>query len=308
MVEPQLTFTDETYNLKGIFILSGNKELLAKKGDKTGIPYLQYHNFYRQRLLSNTPWAQEVFHFFNDSLFTDSSSGTVGTDPNQPVQPNDWDAEFKHAMVEGNSGSYAVNSQTSGVMVQGPTNEAVHAGQDSISVAMQDLSLQTQAPAAPVPETNPTAATPFSISVLNPTAAVPAVPVPVPVPVPATPVPVPIAVAPIPTPDPSSPAHISAPVSPAALSVAGSHAPGLVLQHQAAVLAGPASISAPVPTPVVPLSQILRPGDQETGAAAAELTQKKAKAKSKRTKVVSEAMAEDNVGGRKTRSKKGAAK
>ena len=214
----------------------------------------------------------------------------MGTDPNQPVQPNDWDAEFKRVMVEGNSGSYAVTSQTSGTMVQGPTNEAIHAGQDSILVAMQDLSLQTQAPAVPIPETNPTATTPFSVSVPNPTTVVPAVPVPIPVPaapvpttpvpatpvpatpVPAAPIPIPIAVTPIPMPDLSSPAHISAPVSPAALSVAGSHAPGLMLQHQAAVLAGPALISAPVPTPVVPSFQILRPGDQETGAAAAELT------------------------------------
>ena len=68
-------------------------------------------------ILSNTPWAQKVVHFFNDSLFTDSSFRTAGTDPNQPVQPNNWDAEFECKMVEGNSGSYAVTSQTSGMMI-----------------------------------------------------------------------------------------------------------------------------------------------------------------------------------------------
>ena len=75
---------------------------------------------------------------------------------------------------------------------------------------MQDLSLQTQDLAAPIPELNSTAATSVSISVLNPTTAVPAVPAPIPIP---------IAVASIPVLNPSSPAHISAPVSPAALSV-----------------------------------------------------------------------------------------
>ncbi|KAG9310468.1 hypothetical protein JVU11DRAFT_9612 [Chiua virens] len=85
----------------GIFILSGDKELLAKKGDKSGIPYLQYHNFYHQRLLSGTSWSRDVFHFFNDSLFGDGSSELAGLSSGQPTESNDWEEEFERAMLEG---------------------------------------------------------------------------------------------------------------------------------------------------------------------------------------------------------------
>jgi hypothetical protein len=86
--------------------------LLVKNGDKSGISYLQYHNFYRQHLLSGTPWAQDVFCFFNDGLFPDSSSERAGSSVGQPMQPNDWEDEFEHAMLEGTPVSVVVVGTT----------------------------------------------------------------------------------------------------------------------------------------------------------------------------------------------------
>ncbi|KAG1744081.1 uncharacterized protein EDB91DRAFT_1246962 [Suillus paluster] len=56
-----------------IFLLSGDTEL-TEIGETTKIPYHKYHNFFHQCLLTGGPWACQVFLFFNDALFSTSSS------------------------------------------------------------------------------------------------------------------------------------------------------------------------------------------------------------------------------------------
>ncbi|KAG1787174.1 hypothetical protein EV424DRAFT_1356603 [Suillus variegatus] len=59
-----------------IFVLSGDKELV-EVGNKPHIPYKDYHNYYRQLLLTGGAWADGVFNFFNNLLFTTSSSAAL---------------------------------------------------------------------------------------------------------------------------------------------------------------------------------------------------------------------------------------
>ncbi|KAG1825050.1 hypothetical protein DFJ58DRAFT_849656 [Suillus subalutaceus] len=56
-----------------IFLLSGDAEL-TEIGDTMKIPYREYHNFYRQRLLTGGAWVHQVITFFNDALFSGTSS------------------------------------------------------------------------------------------------------------------------------------------------------------------------------------------------------------------------------------------
>ena len=225
----------------------------------SGIPYLQYHIFYRQHLLSNTPWARDVFRFFNDSLFPDSSSERVGSSVGQPVQSNDWEDEFKCVMLKGSPIPAAV-SPTSGVALQA----SAQAGPDSVSAAMQDLFLDNNGPASvPVPAAT---AIPTASAIVVP-APIPAVPGPA-----AVPTTVFIPVTPIPGIVPAGmPALVSAPI-PAVVPVPGSQVFPTALQHQAMQQA-PALISAPAPF-VIPVSI---PDDNGVGTAEADPPQTKTK-------------------------------
>lgn len=210
----------------------------------------------------------------------------------QPAQPNDWEDEFKCAMLE-DSPIPVVAVPTSGVALQA----SAQAGPDSISAAMQDLSLDNTGPASvPVP-----AAT------VIPTASAVIVPAPIPaVPGPAaihTTVFIPIASIPGVVPA-GMPAPVSAPI-PAVVSVPGSQVFPTALQHQA-IQQAPALISAPAPF-VIPVSI---PDNNGLGAAKADppQTKTKTKLKSKCNKVDEGVVAVEDNRGHKTQSRRSAAK
>ncbi|KAG2131055.1 hypothetical protein DEU56DRAFT_914593 [Suillus clintonianus] len=80
-----------------IFLLSGDAEL-TEIGETTKIPYREYHNFFRQCLLTGGPWARQVFLFFNDALFSTSSSVPPSTHDDGPGHM--YEEEFEHAMEQ----------------------------------------------------------------------------------------------------------------------------------------------------------------------------------------------------------------
>ncbi|KAG1775240.1 hypothetical protein EV702DRAFT_1199561 [Suillus placidus] len=87
-----------------IFVLSGDKDLYAK-GEKSNIMYHQYHNYYRQRLLTGGAWARDILNFFNNALFPKTSSSHVAPDvADTGTSHNSWEEELEHAMEEGGDG------------------------------------------------------------------------------------------------------------------------------------------------------------------------------------------------------------
>ncbi|KAG1809479.1 hypothetical protein EV424DRAFT_1349981, partial [Suillus variegatus] len=139
-----------------IFVLSGDKELV-EVGDKSRIPYKDYHNYYRQSLLTGGAWADGVFTFFNNSLFSTSSAATLLDSDSTLLGdltsgPRDsWEEMFEHAMETGAELPELNMIQTSSV---GPVIEASSSapGPQSISAAMQGLALAEHLPPAAVDE------------------------------------------------------------------------------------------------------------------------------------------------------------
>ncbi|KAG1841301.1 hypothetical protein DFJ58DRAFT_732476 [Suillus subalutaceus] len=85
-----------------IFILSGDKELV-EIGDKSRISYKEYHNYYRQSLMTGGAWADSIYTFFNNSLFATSSSTTtlLGDLRGENTLRNTWEQDFERAMEMG---------------------------------------------------------------------------------------------------------------------------------------------------------------------------------------------------------------
>ncbi|KAF8123979.1 hypothetical protein EV363DRAFT_1454944 [Boletus edulis] len=88
--------------VKAIFVLSGDPNFY-QVGKKTGIPYNTYLNYFRQQLLSGTPWAKLIFKFFDDALFPDSSNSAPSS---SRLAANidddlDWEAAFERAFADG---------------------------------------------------------------------------------------------------------------------------------------------------------------------------------------------------------------
>ncbi|KAG1860332.1 hypothetical protein DFJ58DRAFT_840011 [Suillus subalutaceus] len=83
-----------------IFLLSGDAEL-TEIGDTTKIPYREYHNFYRQRLLTGGAWAHQVITFFNDALFSGTSSYVPpSTALNDDGLGHTWEEDFNRAIED----------------------------------------------------------------------------------------------------------------------------------------------------------------------------------------------------------------
>lgn len=90
--------------LQAIFILSGDKELV-EISDKSRILYKEYHNYYRQSLMTGSvAWMDSVYTFFNNSLFATSSSvvvlGLNFIDATSGPQDT-WKEDFECAMEMG---------------------------------------------------------------------------------------------------------------------------------------------------------------------------------------------------------------
>ncbi|KAG1837620.1 hypothetical protein DFJ58DRAFT_846370, partial [Suillus subalutaceus] len=84
-----------------IFVLSGDKDLYAK-GEKSNILYQQYHNYYRQRLMTGGAWARDITNFFNNALFPETSSSHATLDvADTGTSYNSWEEELERAMEEG---------------------------------------------------------------------------------------------------------------------------------------------------------------------------------------------------------------
>ncbi|KAG1898709.1 uncharacterized protein F5891DRAFT_1190494 [Suillus fuscotomentosus] len=87
-----------------IFVLSGDKDLYAK-GEKSNILYQQYHNYYRQRLMTGGAWARDITNFFNNALFPETSSSHAALDvADTGTSYNSWEEELERAMEEGGEG------------------------------------------------------------------------------------------------------------------------------------------------------------------------------------------------------------
>ncbi|KAG1880670.1 hypothetical protein C8R48DRAFT_767439 [Suillus tomentosus] len=125
-----------------IFVLSGDKELV-KVGDKSRIPYKDYHNYYQQSLLTRGAWADGVFNFFNNSLFATSSSiasSLLNSDllvSDSTSGPHDsWKEMFECAME---TGAELPELDVSPVIEVPPS--APSTAPQSISAVMQGLAL-----------------------------------------------------------------------------------------------------------------------------------------------------------------------
>ncbi|KAF9230169.1 hypothetical protein BU15DRAFT_83960 [Melanogaster broomeanus] len=159
--------------VSSIFVLSGDPNIYAK-GEKTEIPYLEWHNFYRSLLLEDTPWARSVFTFFDNALFpaTSSIKDAMNLDGAPATATNDWEEAFERRFgVEKNQRAPApVSSITVTVRPpQGPTPP-------SISTAMQELDLGHSHSAPPPAPAPPALAVPAVPPLPNPSADTSAVP------------------------------------------------------------------------------------------------------------------------------------
>ncbi|KAG1898397.1 uncharacterized protein F5891DRAFT_981809 [Suillus fuscotomentosus] len=87
-----------------IFVLLGDKDLYAK-GEKSNILYHQYHNYYRQHLMTGGAWTRDILTFFNNALFPETSSSHVGPDTTDAgTSHNSLEEELEHSMEEGGNG------------------------------------------------------------------------------------------------------------------------------------------------------------------------------------------------------------
>ncbi|KAI6011649.1 hypothetical protein EDC04DRAFT_2905356 [Pisolithus marmoratus] len=162
-----------------IFVLSGDTALNTK-GDKTQIPYLEWHNYFCSRLLNHDAWAQSVITYCNNALLPETST-LANTDPTETAveDVDDWELAYQNAF-EG--GLVATSSSTPSAVQylsfnstapSCPPSPIMHAashpaipmanmhiagvaGPRSILAAMQDLVLENGcAPPPPPPPPSP---------------------------------------------------------------------------------------------------------------------------------------------------------
>ncbi|KAF9231295.1 hypothetical protein BU15DRAFT_82584 [Melanogaster broomeanus] len=145
-----------------IFILSGDSAL-NEKGDKSQINYLEYHNYYRSRLLTGDNWSHSVLTFFNNALFPTTSSLTDEALQANAAEDDDWELEFECAFEEGHIASAHHAAPPPAAVMPAPLPAAVLPALpvpaaaptpsvppvvvpaiQSISLAMRDLVMGTQ--------------------------------------------------------------------------------------------------------------------------------------------------------------------
>ncbi|KAG2153245.1 hypothetical protein DEU56DRAFT_955177 [Suillus clintonianus] len=122
-----------------IFILSGDKELV-EIGEKSRIAYKEYHNYYRQSLMTGGAWAASIYSFFNNSLFTTSPSAAtlLSSDLGDERGPHDtWEQDFERAMEMGGDLTAPPSTVSISAAMQGldvsedrelPPTDALHEG------------------------------------------------------------------------------------------------------------------------------------------------------------------------------------
>ncbi|KAG1800163.1 hypothetical protein EV424DRAFT_1545766 [Suillus variegatus] len=117
---------------KAISLLSGDAEL-TEIGETTKIPYRKYHNFFRQRLLTGGSWAHQVFLFFNNALFSTSSSVPPPANDNEPGHM--YEEEFERAMEQELKG-LVFNADVVGLLLPNPWT--IHIPHDSLLSDSED--------------------------------------------------------------------------------------------------------------------------------------------------------------------------
>ena len=123
------------------------------EGDKTKIPYLEWHNYYRSRLLSRDAWAQSTFTFFNNTLFKATSTSEFDLIADR-VEVDDWELEYQNAfeggLVAPTSSNMSSSSHQEIPTSRSPIPSSVPGA--SISGAMGGLTLDgEQVPPPPPP-------------------------------------------------------------------------------------------------------------------------------------------------------------
>ncbi|KAG2034358.1 hypothetical protein BDR03DRAFT_1013550 [Suillus americanus] len=93
-------FHSFTLGFQVIFLLSGDKDLIPV-GAESYIPYCKYHNWYRQQLTSGDKWSKDVLTFFNNSIFSASTSMTVSNITMQGNPTDTWEEDFECALEDG---------------------------------------------------------------------------------------------------------------------------------------------------------------------------------------------------------------
>jgi len=122
---------------QAIFLLSGDTDLFAT-GEKSRIPYLKYHNYYQQYLMTGGASARDVLTFFNDALFPGTSSSHASV-TDTGIRQSNWEEEFERAMEAGGEG---LEFEVAPVALQHPSVAPIVAQEsESISSVMQDLTL-----------------------------------------------------------------------------------------------------------------------------------------------------------------------
>ncbi|KAG1835088.1 hypothetical protein EV424DRAFT_1531668 [Suillus variegatus] len=147
-----------------IFLLSGDAEL-TEIGETTKIPYREYHNFFHQRLLTGGSWARQVFLFFNNALFSTSSSVPPPANDNGPGHM--YEEEFECAMEQELKGP-VFNADVVGPLLPNP--RTIRIPHDSLLSDSEDeahpLAAPNHPPTAPTIVAPPVPAPSESISTM----------------------------------------------------------------------------------------------------------------------------------------------
>ena len=112
------------------------------------IPYREYHNFYRQRILCGGAWSHQVLAFFNNALFPGTSSSAPSVPLNDDGPGITWEENFERAMEQGLEGS--VFDDVNGPRLQMLQNNSP-AATASLSVTQPAPFLVNAAPPIAVP-------------------------------------------------------------------------------------------------------------------------------------------------------------
>lgn len=90
-------------------------------GAESHIPYREYHNWYHRQLMSGDKWSKDVLAFFNNSIFSTSTSTTISNSAPQGYPTDTWEDNFECALEDGMEGP--VFSASTSLVLSLPPNE-----------------------------------------------------------------------------------------------------------------------------------------------------------------------------------------